>query len=227
MKRKILIAIYIILILLTIKLFYNIVANSVLINKYNNGQYSESQAKLLTYINFPQGYVANYNYGNILYKNEEYDKAIEKYEKALKGIVPKDKECDIRINYALSICQTVQVNEQDQKSIEEAIKTYESAIDILTEKGCANKEDNNGHNKKAEKLKKDIQEEINRLKKLQNNPKNNNENNKEEASEKTEETETIETKIQNIKENATKEQREGENMYKNFNKGLTKKGKNW
>ena len=66
MKRKIFI-IYIILICLTLKLIYNIVLNNILINRYNNGEYSEVQAKILTVANFPQSYVANYNYGNILY----------------------------------------------------------------------------------------------------------------------------------------------------------------
>ena len=98
MKRKILIGIYIILILILIKLSYNTIVNSVLISKYNEGQYSENQAKLLTYMNFTQSYVANYNYGNILYQNGEYESAIEEYAKALKGIIPKDKECNIRIN---------------------------------------------------------------------------------------------------------------------------------
>ena len=166
MKRKIFI-IYIILICLTLKLIYNIVLNNILINRYNNGEYSEVQAKILTVANFPQSYVANYNYGNILYKNAEYEKAIEEYEKALKSTVPQDKECDIRINYALAICKTVQLDEKNEDSIKEAIQIYESAIDILTENGCANRNDNNGHNQKSEQLKMDIQKEIERLEKLQ------------------------------------------------------------
>ena len=66
MKKKVLIIIYIILILATLKLIYNIAINSILIKEYNNGKYEENNAKALTYLNFPQGYVANYNYGNIL-----------------------------------------------------------------------------------------------------------------------------------------------------------------
>lgn len=228
MKRKILTAIYIILILIAIKLFYNIALNSILIDKYEKGQYSENQAKLLTYINFTQSYVANYNYGNVLYQNGEYERAIEKYKKALKGIIPKDKECNIRINYALAICKTVEVDESDQNSINEAIKTYESAIDVLTEKGCANKDDNNGHNQNAEQLKKDIQKEIDRLRKLQKNEKDESEKDTEEKDNKTtEETESIENKIQDIKEDATKEQRETENRYKNYNKDYKANNKNW
>lgn len=226
MKRKILIVVYVVLILITIKLFSNIVTNSVLITKYNKGQYSENQAKALTYLNFLQSYVAYYNYGNVLYQNGEYEKAIEEYKKALEGVVPKYKECNIRINYALAVCKTVQVDEKNQDSIKDAIKTYESAIDILTEEGCANKNDNNGHNRNAEQLKKDIQREIDRLKKLQED--NNSEDNEEEKDNKTkEDTETIETKIQDIKEEATKEQREHESQYNNYNKDFNRKSKNW
>ncbi len=228
MKRKIIIAIYIILICFTLKFMYNTVANSILIKKYDDGEYSESQAKALTYINFPQKYVANYNYGNILYQNGEYEKAIEEYEKALTGIVPKYKECSIRINYALAICKTVQVDENDQDSIKNAIKLYESAIDVLIEDGCANKDDNNGHSQKAEQLKKDIQKEIDRLKKLQKSDSDSgNDENEEEPQEPKEEPETIEDKIQDIKEDATKEQRKTQSQYENYKKDFNRTEKNW
>ena len=160
MKKKVLTVIFVILILLTIKILSNILINSILINNYNNGKYVDTQANSLTFLNFIQSYIARYNLGNINYQKGEYDKAIEEYEKALKGFVPKNKECSIRINYALAICKKVSVDESDQDSISNAIKEYEKAIDILTQKGCAGKEDNTGHNKKAEQLKKDIEQEI-------------------------------------------------------------------
>ena len=229
MKKKILIVIYIILLFIIIKLFYNHITNSILINKYNKGQYSENVAKSLTYVNFPQSYVANYNYGNILYQKGEYEKAIEEYENALKVSVPKDKECSVRTNYALAICQTIQLNEKEQESINTAIKIYESAIDILTENGCANKENNNGHNQNAEQLKKDIQKEIDRLKRLQKNKNSDTEekNTKNEEEKTNEKTKTIEKEIQKIKEDATKEQREMEETYKEFNKKIEPRSKNW
>lgn len=218
MKRKILIVIYIILILITLKLLYNIISNSILISKYENGEYTASQAKALTYFNFPQSYVANYNYGNFLYQNGEYESAIEEYKKALNGGAPEEKKCNIRINYALAICQTIELNEEDQVSIQNTINVYESAIDVLTEEGCANRNDNNGHNQKAQQLKNDIQDEIDRLKKLLNNTEDDSENNTDKNDEeKNNETENIETKIQNIKEEATKEQRKTESQYKNYN----------
>lgn len=228
MKRKIVIVIYIILILISFKLLYNIGTNSRLINKYNNGEYTDNLARNLTYFNFLQRYVANYNYGNILYQKGEYESAIEEYKKALKGIVPKYKECNIRINYALAICQTVNVNEKNQDSIKNAIKTYETAIEVLTEDGCANKTNNKGHSQKAEQLKKDIQKEIDRLKKLEKIENDSNEEKEENKKDKTkEDVETIESKIQNIKEEATKDQRETESKFTNYNKDINTRTKNW
>ena len=222
MKRKLIITITIILIVVGLKPIYNITINNILIAKYNNNEYSEKLAQSLMFLNFPQGYIAKYNYGNILYKNGKYEDAIEKYKEALNYWIPRDKECSIRINYALAICKTVQVDENDAESIQNAIETYESAIDILTEKGCANKNDNNGHSVDAEQLKKDIQKEIERLKK-----KNNSESSKSEEKEEKDKKEekSLEQKIQKIKEEAIQIQREQENKYGGYN--YTRVEKNW
>ena len=217
MKRKILIIIiYAILILLTLKFLYNIVINNTLKREYDIGEYNISRAKSLTFLNFPEGYIANYNYGNILYQIGKYEDAINQYNEALEKRVPKDKECNIRINCALAICSTVEVNEKNQSSIQNSIEKYETAIEVLTENGCANKDDNNGHNKQAQILKNDIQKEIDRLKKLQKKKQNNsNKSEKDIKSPKIEE--RIESSIQNEKEKAMQEQREIENLYKYFN----------
>ena len=228
MKRKIIIAVDILLIIITLKLISNIGINSKLINSYYLKDYSEKQAKALTYFNFSESYIANYNYGNILYQEGEYERAIEKYKKALDGIIPKKKECNIRINLALSICKTVSINKNSIDSVKDAIKIYESAIDVLTEKGCANKENNNGHSSKAQQLKNDIQKEIDRLKNLQENQGDNDEEDEgEEQQENKIEEKNIEEKLQNIKEEAIKEQREVENQYKNYNKEFITRTKNW
>ena len=214
MKKKIIKFLYVILIIIAFKVLINIIINYNLIQKYNNEDYSETNSKILKIANFIEPYIANYNYGNILYQNGEYEKAIEEYKKALNGYVPQQKECKIRINYALAICKLVNVNEKNDDSIKEAIKKYESAIEILTEKGCANKNDNNGHSDDAETLKKDIQDEINRLTNLKNNKSDDSEgNDKKEGDEKEK---TTEEKIKEIKEQATKEQREKESKMKNF-----------
>ena len=222
MKRKVLVVVYIILILITLKMVYNTVLNSILVSKYNNGEYSEKYAEPLTKLNFIQSYVANYNYGNIFYQNGEYESAIRQYQKALDGIVPKNKRCSIRINYALAILKTVDVDEKDQDSIKNAIKTYEEALEVLTQEEC------DIHNLKAEQLKKDIEREIERLKRLQNSKNDSDKDDNQKDDNKTsEKNETIENKIQNIKENAIKEQRETESLYKGFNKDTNHNGKNW
>ena len=226
MKRKALIVIYIILIFITLKLLYNVLINSILINNYNKGKYSSTQAKMLTFFNFSESYIANYNYGNILYKNGEYEKAIEEYKKSLRGFIPKNKECNIVINYALATCKAISVNEKDQSSINNAIEKYELAIEILTQKGCANKNNDNGHSQKAETLKKDIQKEIERLKKLQKSSNNKNYNNEEEKNK--ENIDTVEEKIKNIKESAMQEQKRVEDIYKAWEKiDYNRIQKNW
>ncbi len=230
MKRKVLVVVYIILIFITLKLLYNISQNTILINKYNNGEYSESGAKALTFLDFPESYVAHYNYANIFYQNGKYEEAIEEYSKSLKGYIPKDKECNIRINYALAICKTVDLDENDEQSINNAINQYEQAINVLTENGCANKENNNGHSLKAEQLKKDIQKEIDRLKKLKKQEENDEKEEQEEEKENQsqDESESIEAKIQDIKEQAINEQRENEDIYINLQKDyFGSQGKNW
>ena len=228
MKRKIFIIIFIILCIITINLLYRIITNYILVQAYHQGKYSKAQAKRFITYNIPKGYIEYYNYGNILYQNGEYEEAINEYKKALKQAIPKEKECSIRINTALAICKTVQVDETSQESIKTAIDTYESAITILTEKGCANKENNGGHSPKAETLKKDIQKEIERLKSLQEKNKEQNDDEKEQEKQTEEKNENaVEKKMQEIKENAIKEDRENENFYKNLNKSYVPITKNW
>lgn len=227
MKRKILFIIYIIIICITLKLIYNLTINSMFINKYNNGEYSESIIKKLTHFNFLQKYIANYNYGNVLFQNGEYENAIEEYKKALNGIVPKKKECNIRINYALAICKTVQLDESDQESITATIKKYESAIEVLTEKGCANKNNSNGHSEKAEQLKKDILKEIERLKNLQTDEGKKSEEEKKDKNEKKDKSKEIEQKIQEIKAESTKEQRETDSKTRIYRRDFQRVEKNW
>ena len=171
-------------------------------------------------------------YGNVFYNQGQYLYAVAQYEKALKSNVPKYKECKIRINEALAICKTVSVDESNMDSVKNAIKKYELAISVLTEKGCANKNDDNGHSKDAEQLKKDIQKEIDRLKEIL---KQNNEEPDEGDDDSEEEQETpkemkedsVEQKIQQTKEDALKKQRTVEDQNANSKTKFTIKNKNW
>lgn len=223
MKRKKLIVFYLILIIIMLILTFVYFENKLIITKYQDGEYLQAQAQMLTNITWQSSYVSNYNYGNILYQNGEYDKAIEEYKKALRTVTSTEKECKIRINYALAICKMVQLDESDEESIKEAIETYQSAIQILTEDGC------NNHNQDAKKLKKDIEEEIERLKNLQKKPQDNtNQDEKEETGQSQAiNEEDIEEKMKDIKEGAIKEQNDLENKSKNYNKNHVWNEKNW
>jgi len=117
---------------------------------------------ILIFLIFRIPYVYLYNKGNELYEDEDYELAVQSYEKALNVYPPKKKECSIRINLALSMIYQIdfdRINEEDKDNV---IKTLEDAKDVLCEKGCAT-EDNDGHSKKAQKLKNEIDDLIEEL----------------------------------------------------------------
>ena len=153
-----------------------------------------------------------------------YDEAIDNYSKALDAHVPKRKECNIRVNYALSICNTVNLDEISENSINNAIKKYENALDILEEDNCADS-DGFGHDDDAQELYDDIQKEIKRLKKL--STKTNNSDNNNDSDDRLNQDKTLEEKIRDVKEEAIKEQREKENLYKGLNKKYNDTNKRW
>jgi tetratricopeptide (TPR) repeat protein len=230
MKKKIAIAILIVMILIIIKLFSNIAINCLFLTKYKLGKFSDFEPKVLGTTTILQSYVAKYNEGNVLYKKGDFEGAIEKYKTALERNILHDNECAIRVNYALSICKTVSVNEKDENSIKSAIEKYKSAVEILEEEECAGKEGEKGHSKEAEQLKADILNEIDRLNTLLDNKENKEEkeeknNNEEDELEK--KMKNIEEKIQEIKVEAMEIQNENENRYLNREFTLTKIEKNW
>lgn len=104
-------------------------------------------------------YIYYYNKGNEYYQKEEYDKACEKYEKALTYKLPESKECKIRINLALAMVAPVpQVPSEnvDEESVENTIEILEDARDVLTKHGCANSKNDSGHDIDAQVLKNEI-----------------------------------------------------------------------
>lgn len=227
--KKVLKIIYIILLIILVKLLFTFIINEIFISKYNDGEYKEKDVKKLFILNITQPYIAHYNYGNVLYKNGDYDGAISEYEKALKAFPPEKKECSIRINLALAILSKIDVNEGK----EEAIKKLNKARDVLCEDGCAHKNDDNGHSKKAEKLKKDID---NAIKQLQNNdgdpdPDKDGDDEEENSNDKNknDKNKTIEEKLKEIeKESREKRNSDLENTRKLIEPiDYTYKSKNW
>ena len=219
MNKKLKIA-YIVLVIILVKLLFNFVGMNYLIKKYENGEYLRTFAKSFLLINIPEGYVPRYNLGNIYYQDGNYEKAIKEYKKALSYDLPERKECSIRINYALALCKTVELDEEDQNSINKAISIYESAINVLVEDDCATKL-GLGHSPTAEQLRKDIQAEIDRLKSQKSSSSkddNKDDDQKENQDDKTDdEVEEIEKKLKDIKEDALLKQTDYEKTIDNLN----------
>jgi hypothetical protein len=145
-------------------------------------RYLNMEQKVLEMLPY-DAYVMNYNLGNANYKNKDYSKAQIYYEKCLEFELPKQKECSVRINLTMTKIMQIDFNtvdtgyeafKNDEEVDKEAlIKKIDGVIDqlkadreILTEKNCAGAEDDNGHSKEAETLKKDIDDKIEELEKM-------------------------------------------------------------
>lgn len=153
------------------------VINEIFIKNYKDGEYKVKSEEGLTEFNIPEGYVPYYNLGNAYYKQEEYDKAISYYKKALTENPPHkgERECDIRVNLALSMIAKIDWDMlETDKDVQRVIRQLKAARNVLTEEGCANPDDPNGHNEEAEQLKKDIDDMIEKLQQNQDQNQNNN-----------------------------------------------------
>jgi tetratricopeptide (TPR) repeat protein len=168
-KKTRIISIIISLLLLIAALFLGIkyIINEKFVSDYKSEAYSGLNEDALFIMNFPQSYIPYYNSGNAAYQNEEYDKAEEYYLDALKHSPPHrtddDYECNIRINLALSMLQQLDYNPDSDAAVEKLIEKLMEARNVLTETGCANPDDSNGHNADAEQLKKEIDDLIDKL----------------------------------------------------------------
>ena len=154
----------IIILIVAIMLGTRLYTNHSFVNAYNNGEYeTEAEEKLLK-MNFPESYIPYYNLGNAAYKKGDYNSAIGYYNQALQNYPPEDKDCLIRINLALSLCNTIDFYDLDsQEKIDTALFILYKARDILLENGCAT-EEGDGHNADAQQLKEDIDAMIEKLK---------------------------------------------------------------
>jgi len=170
MKKKTLI-IYIILILIAIKLPATFLINESFISDYNKGVYNEKKIQKLFFLNIIESYIPHYNYGNVLYHNNNFDKAITEYKKALKKFPPEDKECSIRINLALAML--AKIDENDSK--DNIIKSLQEAKEELCDNTC--------ENEKTQNLKNEINNMINTLNQSNEEEQEQNDNKVEENNE--------------------------------------------
>ena len=157
-------AISIFLALVALFLGIRYIINGAFLIGYNHGKYSYRTEEFLQKLNVPEGYLPFYNAGNAYYMLEDYDQAIVSYKMALESHPTEKKECDIRVNLALAMLHKVDfdnINTEKQKA--NAVRTLQSARNVLTEKGCADPYGTNGHDPEAEQLKQDIDKMLEEL----------------------------------------------------------------
>lgn len=105
-----------------------------------------------------------YNKGVKYYKDEDYYFAEKYFSYSIVYNIPKRLECKARINYALSITTPITIDSITLDNIDENIERLEEARSILVQHDCAHLYDSDGHNKKAQTLKEEIDEYIEYLK---------------------------------------------------------------
>lgn len=147
--------IYILILIIFLKLLAVFALNQNFLAGYNKGIYDLDKADLIRKLS-TYSYVSHYNKGNVYYKKDDYDNAIEEYKKALKLYPPEKKECSIRINLALAMFYKIDFKVKTQKEFDEIIEKIDEIKDILIEDGCAHRDDNNGHSSEAQKLKNEL-----------------------------------------------------------------------
>ena len=157
--KKIFLTIWCGLLLVLLCLVTTYFQNQNMINQYEKGIIRES---LLPKFSLTQPEVLPYNKGNIYFQQEEYDKAIEEYKKALKKHPSKKKECSIRVNYALAIVKPITQESVTPDNLDETIEKLNRAVSVLTEDGCAD-ESGFGHDYHAQILMNEIIDYIRKL----------------------------------------------------------------
>ena len=158
--KKIVIALLAIISFALAKFATSLCLNEIFISNINDGNYSDSIAKVLYMLNIEEPYIVHYNDGIRYYKLDDFKSAETRFETALKNDPPEERICTIRINLSLSMVKQVKENDPNIHS------KLEEAKEVLYEDGCANENDDNGKSDDAEKL----EQEINELQKEQDDP---------------------------------------------------------
>ena len=116
-------------------------------------------------LGFPEGYVPEYAHGVAAYQRGEYAEAEYYFAAAASGTEEKPYDCDIRVNWALSICYQIDFEHlDDEQSKEQAINRLLEASSILCEHGCAVwARQGEWHDDDAQQLEDDIEKMLNSL----------------------------------------------------------------
>ncbi len=150
--------------------------NASFVQAYNEGQYDTSAEEKILYLNYPEGYIPYYNLGNAAYQKGEYLKAAGFYAEALNYSIPEGNDCQVRINYALALCYSIDFdNLKTEDDIKNALTILYTAREALMKNGCANDE-GTGHNADAQQLKDDIDKMIDKLENPEENDNDNEQN---------------------------------------------------
>lgn len=208
--RRLLKVLLCLVILLLLRFFLSFVVNEYIIYNYNNKNYKSILINSLYILNINQPYIAYYNDGNISYRLNDYNDAIDHYEKALTKNPPKSKVCDIRINLSLAMIKNINTTDS------QLISSYlEEAKKNLYQDNCADENSDNGKSKEAEKL----EDEISKIQKqLDNSNKDNNSSSDDSK---------IEEDIKKIQSNARSSREEQMSSYENLGKYSYYSGKPW
>ena len=143
--------------------------NALFLYNYDHGSYMTISENTVNSIAVGENYVIPYNLGNAEYQRHNYEKAIPYYLDALNKKLPEtEEECKIRVNLALSLCHTIDFDHldvTDPDAVMNAINILLEARYVLTEKGCASEPvgSSDGHYANADKLRKDIDEMLQKL----------------------------------------------------------------
>jgi len=143
--------------------------NALFLYNYDHGSYMTISENTVNSIAVGENYVIPYNLGNAEYQRHNYEKAIPHYLDALNKKLPEtEEECKIRVNLALALCHTIDFDHldvTDPDAVMNAINVLLEARYVLTEKGCASEPvgSSDGHYPNADKLRKDIDEMLQKL----------------------------------------------------------------
>ncbi|MDC7294746.1 tetratricopeptide repeat protein [Butyrivibrio sp. DSM 10294] len=153
-----------ILLVLGLSMIIRVGINHSFISDYNNNVYASDKEEGLLVMNVPESYLPYYNLGNVSFKNGDYNGAIAYYNQALALNPPGKRECKVRINLALAMVYSIDLNHLDsQEKIDTALIILYKARDTLTTNGWAADNPADARDATAQQLKEDIDKLIEQL----------------------------------------------------------------
>lgn len=211
-----------ILLIILVKLLLSFTINEIIIVNYKNNVYNTNLIKTLYLFNFNQSYIAYYNDGNILYKNNNFEKAIDKYEKAIDRKPPQKKVCDIRINLSLAMIKTI-----DTTNSNDAFDKLEEAKNNLYNNNCANPTDDSGSSKEAEEFEEEIKKLEEQLENGTDDNSSSNDNQEDDSNDEKDEYSDIEQEIKENEKKANSSRQSDITNYENLDDYEYYSGKRW